>query len=171
MRERWREVTTQQLVIFTAGLGAFVWLLATDADGFIPVLDHANQWLHKAAHLVCELFVPQVSLYAGVTTQLLVPLLTTFGFWKEAETLPCAISGTWFCENLLNIAAYMTDAATKQMPMMGGAHYEWEELFSRLGVTTPPAEFAPGPWLAGWAGIAFLWLWVVRRWWRQRQRY
>ncbi len=168
MRERWREVTTAQFLSFTVVVGAFGWWLATDADGFIPVLDHANQWIHKAGHLVSELGLPGFTLYAGVTAQLLVPLLATIGLWKEAATLPCAIGGIWLSENLLNLAAYIADAGTKQMPMMGGPHHEWEEIFARFGVTSPPAEVAFWPWVAGWAGIVVAWLWIARRWWRSR---
>ncbi len=168
MRERWRVVPTIQFLLFTVLGGALGWYEIQFARGFVPGLDHANQVIHKAGHLICELAYPPWTPYAGVICQLLVPALALIGFWKDSQTLLCATCGIWFSENLLDVAAYITDAGQNTLPMIGGKHYEWEQILQRWDATNLQTQIAGWVALAGWLGFAVTWWWLFRRWRRSR---
>src|SRR5262249_16887866 len=133
MKERWRKVNTPSLLGFTIAMGGFCFLLATDADGFIPLVDHLNDLFHKTGHLLLERSGPAVNLYAGIVAQLFVPIAAAIGAWKAGETIPLAMSGGWICEDLLNIARYMADAKDQKLPLRGCGEPDWTGLFHAWG--------------------------------------
>ncbi len=152
-----------------SGLMGFFALLASDDDGFI-FLDHVNLVFHEAGHPLFGLFGETVGLYGGTLGQLAIPFLVWLAFWRQRDTLGCAVAGIWFFENVLNIARYMADARSQILPLVGGGEHDWERIFSRWGVLASDAVIARRVSILGWAGMLLTCAWLVLRWYRTEAR-
>jgi hypothetical protein len=157
-------VTDAHLAATSAGVLLLLVLLATDDDGFLFLLDHANLAFHEAGHVIYGLLGSTLALYGGTLGQLTFPLLAAAGFWRRGEPVAFALAGVWLFENFLNIARYMADARARQLPLVGGGEHDWTDIFSRWGVLSSDTAIAGLVDAAGWMGMIACWLWLARRW-------
>jgi hypothetical protein len=166
----WRKTTGLRLAGFVIGLAIFLGLLFASAPGFIFGLDHANLLFHEAGHPLIGLFSTRLEPYGGTLGQLTFPVLLAISFWRKREALSCAAAVIWFFENFLNIARYMADARALELPLVGGGDHDWSTIFTRWNVLPYDLDIARVVNFFGWTGMTLAVLWVVWRWWRDRNR-
>lgn len=165
----WRQVGTAELLI-TSGVLAGVLFLLSRADGFLPILDHANLAFHEAGHLFFRILGDTASLYGGTLGQLVFPVVTGVVLWRRREPLGFALAGIWFFENFLNIAVYMADARAQVLPLVGGGDHDWFNILSRWNALASDTSLARKLRAIGWMGMIGMWGWLGLRWFGDRQR-
>ena len=153
-----------QTVVTSAGFGVLFYLLKTDDDGFLSVVDHANLVFHEAGHVIFGILGQTPGLYGGTLGQLAIPLIVGVAFRMQREPVSFAIAGVWFFQNFLNIARYMADARAQRLPLVGGSDHDWVNILSRWGALASDTAIANVVTAAGWIGMAAVWGWLVWRW-------
>lgn len=166
---RWRRVGTTEFLAISVLLAGAFWLLSR-ANGFLPVLGHANLAFHEAGHLFFGVLGETVSLYGGTLGQLVFPVVTAVVLWRRREPLGFTLTGIWFFENFLNIAVYMADARTQALPLVGGGDHDWFNILSRWNALASDSYFARIVRGLGWLGITGFWGWYGLRWLQNRER-
>jgi hypothetical protein len=97
-------------------------------------LDRVNLAFHEAGHLVLAPFGETLHLLGGSLGQIAVPVLLAVYFFRRDERFGAAACTFWLGENFINIAAYMADARTLALPLVGGGENDWNTLFYRFGL-------------------------------------
>jgi hypothetical protein len=159
----WRRVSGLAALATSVGLGWFLWLLKTDADGFV-FLDYANLAFHEAGHPIFGIFGSTLGLYGGTLGQLVFPAAALLAFWRQREPIGFTVAAVWLFENCLNIARYMADARVQVLPLAGGGEHDWSEIFTRWGVLSSDTSIARVVTTAGWIGMLAAWSWLIWRW-------
>lgn len=160
----WKPVAGWQMVVTSVGFGVLFYLLKTDDDGFLSVVDHANLVFHEAGHVIFGILGRTLGLYGGTLGQLAIPLIVGAAFLLQREAVSLAIAGVWFFQNFLNIARYIADARVQLLPLVGGGDHDWANILSRWGALAADTRIAGVVTAAGWIGMAAVWGWLVWRW-------
>ncbi len=148
----------------SVGFGVLFYLLKTDDDGFLFVVDHANLVFHEAGHVIFGILGGTPGLYGGTLGQLAIPLIVGTAFAAQREPVGFAIAGVWFFQNFLNIARYMADARAQLLPLVGGGDHDWTNIFTCWGALSSDTAIANVVAVAGWIGMAVVWGWLVWCW-------
>jgi hypothetical protein len=162
----WEPLTTAKLVGFAFGLGAFLPVLLCSQPGFVPVLDHANLLFHEAGHPLVGSFSARLEPYGGTIGQLLFPAALVVVFWRRGEAFGVAAGSVWFFENWFNIARYLADARSMELPLVGGGDHDWNTILSRWGILQYDTWIASVMRVVAWIGIFSTCAWVI---WQARQ--
>lgn len=138
----------------------FHWL---SPQGWVPILDSANLALHEAGHALVGLFSVRATVYGGTLFQIFFPVAAAWHFRRASSLGGVAASGVWAGENLLNIARYMADARTQELPLVGSGDHDWAEIFGRWGVMHLDRQIAGMTRLMAVLLIAGVLIWLFRR--------
>ena len=168
--ESWLPIATAKMIAFSIGLSLFILALFKDKDRFIFIIDHANLAFHEAGHLFFALFGETSGLYGGTLGQLLFPFTVVVAFWLRREAISFAVAVVWFFENFLNISLYMADARARVLPLVGGGEHDWGNIFNRWGLLAQDSKIATVFETLGWMGLLVIWIWVVWRWYEDREQ-
>jgi hypothetical protein len=166
----WEPATRARLVGFGIGVGVLLLLIFRSESGFVFLLDHANLLFHEAGHPVVGLFSSRLETYGGTIGQLVFPCVLAVSFWRKGEPLGVAAGCIWFFENGLNIARYMADARTSELPLVGGGDHDWNTILTRWGLLQYDTRIAAALRLIAWVGIGATCAWVLWRAWLDRRR-
>jgi hypothetical protein len=166
---RWKPVTLGHGIALSGGFLLLFWLLLTDPDGYIRVLDDANLLFHEAGHPIFGIFGPALGMYGGTLGQLAFPVITSVAFWRRRETISLAVTLAWFFENFMSIARYMADARAQDLPLVGGGQHDWQAIFTQWGMLNADTQIAGVVRALGWLGLLATWAWIAWRWHRDRQ--
>jgi hypothetical protein len=169
-QSEWQPVTGPRLIGFGLGLALFVLLIRCCEPGFVFLLDHANLLFHEAGHSLIGLFSSRLEPYAGTIGQLAFPVVLTVSFWRKGHTLGVAAAAIWFFENWFNVARYLADARTQELPLVGGGDHDWFTILARWNLLPYDTRIAAALTLLGWIGIAATCAWVHWRAWHDRRR-
>ena len=155
--------SAELLAVFAFGVSclAFHWF---GSSGWFPVLDSANLALHEAGHPLVSIFSERATVYGGTLFQLIFPLAAVWHFHRVANVSGMAASWIWLGENLFNIARYMSDARTQQLPLVGNGDHDWAEIFSRWGVLHLDSRIAGITRGMGIILVIGATIWLYRRW-------
>lgn len=164
----WKKVTSSGLTGFAIGVGLFMLLVLKSEPGFVFLIDHANLLFHEAGHPFFGLFSTRLGVYGGTLGQLVFPVVLAVSFWRKGEVQSFSAAVIWFFENWLNIARYMADARTQELPLVGGGDHDWATILGRWNLMAHDTQIASMIQVIGWVGTAAACLWVVWRWWRGR---
>ena len=104
-----------------------------DDDRYISIIDDANLLFHEAGHLIFGLFGDTLGLYGGTLGQLVFPITSAVVFWRQESWVSASVALLWFFENINNIAAYVADARSQELPLVGGGEHDWANILSSLG--------------------------------------
>jgi hypothetical protein len=167
--DEWERVTPAKLLLFAAGVAAFVAMVLGSEPGFVFGLDHANLLFHEAGHPITGLFSQRLEPYGGTLGQLVFPVVLAIGFWRKGKVLPLAAATIWFWENLLNIARYMADARQLKLPLVGGGDHDWNTILARWDLLQYDTRIADCLQFAAWSGISLACAGVVWRAWQDRK--
>ncbi len=164
LSQPWKRVATWQTAVASVGFAWLLYLLKTDDDGFLFIVDHANLAFHEAGHVIFGILGSTLGLYGGTLGQLTIPAIVGVAFWVQREPVGCSVAGVWFFQNFLNIARYMADARAQLLPLVGGGDHDWTNIFGRWGVLSSDTAIASGVTVAGWLGMLAVWGWLAWRW-------
>lgn len=154
-------------------LGLILWQHYLTPNQWVFLLDNANLAIHEAGHPLVGIFSRRLEVYGGTLFQLLFPLMFAVYFWRQRQSTAWAVTLVWFGENLLNVGRYMADARAHKLPLVGGGHHDWMEIFGRWGVLTLDTTIAGVIRFIGLCVMlaAIYWLWRRRRTARKAARY
>jgi len=164
-------VSTPKLVLFVISFFILVALLIFDDDGFIFIIDHANLLFHEAGHLIFGLFGDTMGLYGGTLGQLVIPIICGVAFWRKESLVSASVVLLWFFENFFNIAVYMADARSQELPLVGGGEHDWTNILSRWGVLQYDTTLATILRVIGWLGLFLTLVWITYLWWQDKKTY
>jgi hypothetical protein len=158
-------------VVEPASYPWIMYLLKTDLMGhhsfWMRGLHRVNLVFHEFGHPAFSFFGRTMGILGGTLGQLLIPLVVTVAFWRQRDTLGCAVGGFWFFENFLDVAVYMADAQVLLLPLiggLGGEAHDWRNLFVTFGVLDKTLLIAGVTNTLGWIGIFATWAWLGWRW-------
>lgn len=133
-------------------------------EGWVPVLDSANLALHEAGHPLIGMFSEGATVYGGTLFQIAFPVAAVWHFCRVDNVAGAAGAMVWLGENLFNIARYMADARTQDLPLVGNGEHDWTEIFSRWGVLHLDGHIAGLTRLVGVCLIVVALTGIYRRW-------
>jgi hypothetical protein len=120
------------------------------------LLDLVNLAFHEAGHLFLVPFGETAHFLGGTLGQLAVPAgLSAYFLVQRRQPFAAAVCAWWAGENLVNISAYMADARTLQLDLVGGGEHDWNTLFYQLGLLGE-ASVARVSGLTRGAGLALM---------------
>jgi len=167
----WKPVPFWALAVTSVCFAFLMYLLKTDLLGhhsfWMRALHRVNLVFHEFGHPAFSFFGRTMSILGGTLGQLLIPLVVMVAFWRQRDTLGCAVGGFWFFENFLDVAVYMADAQVLILPLIGGlgseAH-DWRNLFTLWNVLDKTPVIAGTTQTLGWLGMSAVWAWLGWRW-------
>ena len=167
----WKPVSFGSLAVTSVCFAFLMYLLKTDLMGhhsfWMRGLHRVNLVFHEFGHPAFSFFGETMGILGGTFGQLLIPLIVTVAFWRQRDTIGCAVGGFWFFENFLDVAVYMADAQVLLLPLIGGlgseAH-DWRNLFTMWNVLDKTPVIAGATQTFGWLGMFGVWTWLGWRW-------
>ena len=157
-------VSTPKFVAFIIGFLMLAALLAFDDDGYISIIDDANLLFHEAGHLLFGLFGASLALYGGTLGQLAIPIICAVAFWRQISLVSFSVTMLWLFENFFNIAAYVADARSQQLPLLGGGEHDWTNILTRWGALQHDTTIATILIAIGWIGLFATLVWTAYLW-------
>ena len=157
---KWTGVSRPALLVSLAFYALFLFHAARSESGFL-LLDHVNLVIHEGGHFFFGWFGETLGILGGTLGELLVPLLIAFYFIWHRQTAGVAFAAFWFFENFLYIAAYMADARTLALPLIGAGEHDWELLFGQWNVLQHDRAIAGVTRSLGWLGMIASIAWLV----------
>ena len=106
-------------------------------------LHNVNLVFHEAGHIVFRLFGQFISSLGGSLGQLIIPAICFYTFlFRHNNPFAAAVCFWWIGENLIDMAPYMNDARTGELPLLGGnfghsspyGFHDWEYLLTESGL-------------------------------------
>lgn len=166
----WQQVTKGKLAGFAVGFSIFLIVLFRSEPGFVFILDHANLLFHEAGHPIVGLLSTRLEPYGGTIGQFAFPALLLVSFWRKGHAIGVAASGIWFSENGLNVARYLADARSMELPLVGGGDHDWHTILSRWGMLQHETQIATAIRIVCWLGMALSCGFLLWRAWEDRNR-
>lgn len=151
-----------------AGIGWLVFYVlfllyaALNAPNFL-LIDFANLAIHEAGHPLFSPFGYTMNILGGTLAELIAPLACFSYFFVKRETTGVAFSAFWFFENFLYIGAYMADARTLALPLVGSGDHDWEILFTRWNILIQDVLIGHTARALGWLGMLSTAVWLAWR--------
>jgi hypothetical protein len=139
-------------------------------ERWVPLLDSANLVFHEAGHPIFGVLSERLMVYGGTLGQLAFPLVALVAFWRKRETISFAFAGLWLLQNFFNIARYLGDARTQELPLVGGGEHDWTEILSRWHWLQADTKIASAISFVSGVAIVALWVWLLMRWLRDNYR-
>lgn len=109
--------------------------------GFYPItlVNHivatTNFWIHEAGHFYWSWGGQFWCSLGGTLNQVIFCLIPAFYCFVKRYTFLCAVFMIWLSHNSFGIAKYMSDARSKELPLIGGAvTHDWEMIFTSLNL-------------------------------------
>ncbi len=134
-----------------------------------------NLPFHEAGHVFFAPFGPFVRTLGGTLGQLLMPLVCCLTLLlKTRDAFGAGAALWWFGENFLDIAPYIDDAGTGELPLLGGntgestpyGFHDWEYLMTETGRLTQEHALARASHHLGAAILVFALAWMALSLWR-----
>lgn len=150
----WHPVSTIGLIALAAFTLLLLRWMATDADGYLTIIDDINLVIHEFGHPFFSIFGEWPGWFGGTWMELIVPAVIAGVFWFQRSALSLAFAGIWFFENFHYIARYMADAQVQELPLAGGGEHDWNAIFTHYGVLYKATDIASFFYKVGYAGIA-----------------
>jgi hypothetical protein len=150
---RWRGALTLALAIYG-------WhLLRTSGDyGWLDSLDLA---IHETGHIVFGFGGEILGVLGGTLLQLLVPVAFIVALWRQGDRHGATVPLWWLGQNCWNIAVYVRDARTQELPLLGGGEHDWALLLGRFGMLERDVTIARAVIAVGFVlyAAAVIWGW------------
>ena len=164
-------ISTPKFVAFIIGFFALIALLIFDDDGFIFIIDDANLLFHEAGHLIFGFFGNTLGLYGGTLGQLVFPVTSAVVFWRQGSWVSASVAALWFFEHINNIAPYVADARSQELPLLGGGEHDWANILSRWGALQYDSTLATILIVIVWLGLFSTLVWTTYLWWHTKKLY
>jgi len=111
-------------------------------DIYGSFLHNVNLLFHEAGHVLFRPFGRFMTVLGGSLLQIIMPLTVMLVFLlKERNTFAAAFGLWWTGQNFMDLAPYINDARTGQIPLVGGGTgtdrpgmHDWFNILSDLGM-------------------------------------
>jgi hypothetical protein len=123
---RWRLALTLVLAVYG-------WQLAR-TPGQYRWLDSLDLAIHEAGHLIFAFGGEFLAILGGTLLQLIIPVVFFLALRRQGDPHGATVPLWWLGQNCLNIAVYIKDARTQELPLVGGGEHDWALLLERLGL-------------------------------------
>ena len=121
------ERTSRQTLSLILLLYGF-WIMRTP-DGY-HFLDDVDLPIHETGHLVFSWGSEVLAALGGTLFQLIVPAAFAGYFAFRRDWHSATVPVWWIGQNGWNIARYVADARTQELPLVGGGEHDWAFLLS-----------------------------------------
>jgi len=108
-------------------------LNAESGGVLLPLLDGANLIFHEAGHILFLPFGEFFHYLGGSLTQVIIPALCAVHFLRQQQIASAYVATFWTGQSFANVAIYVADAKSMDLPLIGGDH-DWNYLLARLGL-------------------------------------
>jgi hypothetical protein len=104
--------------------------------GKFTFIDYLNLLIHEGGHGIFSFFGKFIYTLGGSLMQIIIPAMFVIFYWIKKKRFLVQIFLVWLGENLMNISVYVSDARTKQLPLLGGnkVYHDWNYLLSNLNL-------------------------------------
>lgn len=133
-----------------------------------------NLPFHEAGHVMFMPFGRFMMFVGGSLGQLLMPLVCLVAFLlKTRDPFGASVALWWLAENFMDIAPYVNDARTLELPLLGGMTgketdgHDWEHILGMLGWLRYDRQLAQAFQSAGIGLMGLSLLWAGALLWRQ----
>ncbi|MDB5239256.1 MAG: hypothetical protein JWO00_591 [Candidatus Parcubacteria bacterium] len=122
--------------LVAALLGGLYFFSCAVNPTFGHLIDYVDLVIHEAGHVFMAPFGMFIYILGGSAFQVVVPSLFVGYFYFRREYFSASMILLWVGYNIVNISAYMGDAVSTQMLLLGGEGviHDWNYLLSALGV-------------------------------------
>ena len=117
----------------TAALALYGAFLAFNPTHY-SLVDSLDLPIHEAGHPLFGIFGEFIGFAGGTVMQLLVPAVFLGYFWRRADRHAATVMLWWIAQNFWNVARYIGDARTQDLPLVGGGEHDWAYLLGELGL-------------------------------------
>ena len=112
-----------------------------DSEYLMNSFMHAiNLPFHEAGHILFSIFGGLVTVLGGSFLQLLIPAVCACSFLFYRNQFAASIALWWMAQNFLDLAPYIDDARTLDLPLLGGItgsddpdFHDWHTILGSLG--------------------------------------
>lgn len=173
-----RAIVTRARPMLYAGLAL---ALAYDAQRVIRVAPEAaglfggiTLAFHELGHVLWSPLGEWFAVAGGSVTQLLVPIAACLVLRRQGDALGAIIPLFWLASSLGNLAAYIADARTLELPLVSIGDgeeviHDWNYLLAHAGLLTREAQMAAWCRMAAWLVLGTTMVLFARQW-RQETR-
>jgi hypothetical protein len=158
----WKPVSRLAGIAWLCFYALFLLYAFFDRSGFL-ILDYVNLLIHEGGHFFFSWFGNTIMIAGGTLGELLVPLLCACYFFFRRETTGFAFSIFWFFENFPYIGAYMADARTASLPLVGSEESDWTILFNQWGLLAQDQKIGATMRALGYLGMLATVAWLANR--------
>jgi hypothetical protein len=158
----WKPVSRLAGIAWLTFYALFLLYALTSSTHFL-IFDYANLIIHEAGHFFFSWFGEAIRILGGTLGELLVPLLCASYFFFQRETTGFTFSMFWFFENFPYIGAYMADARTASLPLVGSDESDWAILFGQWGFLAQDQEIGSTMRILGYLGMLATIAWLAYR--------
>ena len=118
--------------------------------------------IHEAGHPLFGIFGEFIGFAGGTLMQLLVPAVFLGYFWRRDDRHAATVMLWWIAQNFWNIARYIGDAQTQDLPLVGGGEHDWAYLLGELGLLRQDRAIADAVRFVGvfLFIVSCLWGWI-----------
>lgn len=108
------------------------------------LIDGVNLLIHEAGHLIFRLLGEFMMIAGGSLFQVIMPALFVGYFCYQRKFYSASLVLFWVGESILNVSVYAADAATLQLPLLGGEGtlHDWNYLLTNLNLLSATAQVA-----------------------------
>ncbi len=156
----WKPVSCGAGIAWLCFYALFLLYAFANRSGFL-ILDYVNLIIHEGGHFFFSWFGYTITILGGTLGELLVPLLCASYFFWQREATGFAFSMFWFFENFPYIAAYMADARTASLPLVGSEESDWTILFSQWGLLAQDQKIGGIMRTLGYLGMLATMAWLA----------
>lgn len=92
---------------------------------------------HEMGHLLFGWAPDLITAAMGSVFQIAVPLVTIFLFYRQPDYMGVAVGGFWLSYSMFELSAYVADARSKDLPLVGFAaqedlEHDWAKILGKL---------------------------------------
>ncbi len=158
----WKPVSRLAGIAWLCFYGLFLFYAFANHSGFL-FLDYVNLIIHEGGHFFFSWFGNTIMILGGTLGELLVPLLCALYFFWQREATGFTFSLFWFFENFPYIGAYMADARTAALPLVGSEESDWTILFTQWGLLAQDQKIGATMRILGFLGMLAAAAWLAFR--------
>ena len=177
----WQPVTKWRMITLSIFFIVFIYLLSQEPfyrlypdtnridSKLIYIFAEVNLVFHEAGHAIFRITGSRtLTILGGSLTQILIPLLVGYTFWRSRDATGMAFAMVWMFQCFLEVGRYMADARKPVLPLIGGMEpygsHDWINLFNIWDLWSYDTAIAKMTWTLGWIGIVATVFWHTWQW-------
>lgn len=134
---------------------------------------------HELGHILFAWAPQLITAAMGSVFQIAVPIITIILFFRQPDYFGVAVGGFWLSYSMFELSAYVADARTKDLPLVGFAaqedlQHDWAFILGRLHMLPLDHFFGfllkAGAFVAGVASCALA-VWLILTMIREPKRF